>query len=256
MTHDQPIGDSGDAFKRRRWDAWFSEENQSFHRKLIVQTPEQLAWQGDRGSLIYNNNHANILAMAQRAMAREYKGEHRNSVTDFSGWIFKLDHISGAASMSNGKIGERLVQREKRRYGDPYSFDSDWELIFSDDFSEQQEAQKCSLLTINGNPLYGKPDYVLFNKKMETALIVEVKTSEAYLPPDSWPNVRAQLWAYGHLDFVIERATHIVLIAEVWVCVDEHTVGRRRTYRWDMSDTQFCKDNKELFDCYQQHASR
>lgn len=251
------ISNNEDSFKRRRWDEWFREENQSPHRTLIVQTPEERKWQGERGPRFYNNNHANTLARAQLVVAREYRGKHRNRVTDFSSWIFKLDHISVAANMTDGKIGERLVQSEKkRRYGDPYSFDSDWELIFSDDFSEQQEGQKCSLLTINANPLYGKPDYVFFNKKMETALIVEVKTSAAYLPPDSWPNVRAQLWAYGHLDFVIERAKHIILIAEVWVCADEHTVGRRRTYRWDMSEAQFCKDNKELFDCYQQYASR
>lgn len=255
--HRLEIKNGGDAFKKRRWDAWFSEGNKSLQRKLIVQTPEELAWQGDGVPRTYNNNRANILAMAQRVMMREYQGLHRNSVTDFSGWIFRLEHASSVAGMSDGKVGEQLVQKAKKnRFVAPCSFDSDWDQIYFDNFAEPQQGQKISLLTIGGNPLYGKPDYVFFNKKSETALIVEIKTSDAYLPPDSWPNVRAQLWAYGHLDFVIEKAKHIILIGEVWTRIDERTVGRRRTYRWEMSDAEFCRENEELFDCYQQHASR
>lgn len=250
------ISKGNHATQRKRWDAWFSEENQSAHRKLIVPNPEGGEWQRGDGTRIHNNGHANLLAKAQRAMVREFEGQHRNNVTDFSGWIFELDHRSGEASMSDGKVGERLVQKTKQRFTSPYIFNTDWDLISLDNLTDQQKGQPISLLTVNDRPLCGKPDYVFYNKKTETVLIVEVKTSSAKLPPDSWPNLRAQLWAYAHLDFVIERAKHVILIGEVWVRVGEHKVRLSRTYQWDMSDTQFCKENEDLFACYQQYASR
>lgn len=102
--------------------------------------------------------------------------------------------------------------------------------------------------------MYGAPDYVFINKKTETALIVEVKVSSAELPSDGWPNLRAQLWAYGYID-VIQQVKNIILIGEVWVRIDGNTVRRRRTYRWSLDDPQFCKENEQLFALYQQYAS-
>lgn len=244
----------------KRWAGWFDETNsESSRRKIIIPFEEQ--WLYDSDFRIENNGHTHILDKAKRNCSLEYQGEQRNRVTDFSGWIFSLDHpIKNAhrqiESMNIGKIGEKHVQFAKRLRVSPVICDSNWSPLFIDDFTDSQEPLKCSTLLVNNAPIYGRPDYVYFNEKTRTALIVEVKTSSASnLPSDSWPNLRSQLWAYGNLDLFKEVAQEIILIGEIWMDMGGGRYGRRKTYRWDHSNINFRKENQELFECYQEYAS-
>lgn len=239
---------------RKRWNHWFNEENKETSRRLTVIDPKNL-WLHDSDVKIVNNGHEVILAKAKRAALLEYKGERRDRITDFTGWLFRLDHPSNKNSMIDGKIGERYVRYVRRLRRTPQIYDSNWALLFADDFTDTQESLICTLLLVNGAPIYGKPDYVYFNESTKTALIVEVKTSSAYLPADSWPNLRAQLWAYAHLDLIVNKAQHIILIGEVWTDCGDNRYRLRRTYHWEHSSADFYKENEALFECFQKHAS-
>lgn len=247
-----------------RWDPWFSEENMSHRRRKITYDKEQYdSWLGDTSHLPthYNNGHAALLQKAKRATQRDFKGNSRNAVTDFTSWIFELEHKPSVAAKTSGIIGESMVQKWKRILARGKMYDTGWTLIFWDNPEEEnRQGLKISAQKVNGTPMFGRPDYVLFNAVLETALIVEVKHSLATPPIDGWPNLRAQLWAYGQLDFIVERKPkNVILIGEVWnVHMNDGFLGidLRKTYRWDMSDIQFCRENEELFACYQQHASR
>lgn len=217
---------------RRRWAACFQ------HQDHFLQP--------------YRYDFGSVLKRAQRQGVNKRKNQPQNRVTDFFGWIFQLIYgVSDSANLREGKLVERIVQKIKIPLT---SNDSDWEWFYGDPLSAKPEPLKISLLTVKDSPMYGAPDYVFINKKTETALIVEVKVSSAELPSDGWPNLRAQLWAYGYID-AIQHVKNIILIGEVWVRIDGNMVRRRRTYRWSLDDPQFCKENEQLFALYQQYAS-
>lgn len=244
-------------YLERRRDAWFSAANGAINRKSI--TPG--AWEAPfdcNESVILDNQRARTLSLAKSAMTREFTGRNPNDVTSFTGWIFDLEYRSSISSKQAGKDGERLVQNHKRKYPKALLPGAAWEPLFVDDLTGQQSGLKISLLTVNEAPLYGKPDYVFFNADEKAAIIVEVKTShqiQCSAPADGWPNLRAQLWAYAHLDLVVERAEKIILIGEIWAPLSANQVARIKTYRWELPDAQFSKENEALFSCYQQYAS-
>lgn len=245
-----------------RWNPWFSEENMSHERrKFISKNKYNLksddSWLGDtfRFPRLRDNGHGELLLDAKRAMERDFKGHTRNNVTDFTSWIFELEHKPRDAAKKSGRQGESIVQKWKRALSGSKIYDTGWTRIFFDNLDGKQEGLKISALKVNDAPMFGLPDYVLFNAALETVLIVEVKTSWKELPIDGWPNLRAQLWAYAHLDFIVEKKPkNVILIGEVWI-FDEKRPYLQKTYRWDMSDIRFCEENEELFACYQQYAS-
>jgi hypothetical protein len=237
-----------------RWKNWFSEECKEASRRLVEATEkEQRAFGTD--VLIRPNGFEPLLRKAQRAADDPCLLKSTNRITDFSSWIFRLNHPERRSSMEFGKVGETFVQRAKAARIPGKIYDPNWKLLFVDDFSEHVEPLVCNSLQINGRPLYGRPDYVFFNASSETALIIEVKTSWRDLPADGWANLRAQLWGYGQLDLVLECAKQIVLIGEVWSEVGPGHYKLRQTYRWDLWHDDFYKDNLALFECYQRFTS-
>ena len=243
-------------FDRRRWQAWFNAEN-SRQRRLEAQVANVDPGEclGITPQMLSANTNQRLLALAKLASQREPKGRHRNRVSDFTDWIFQLEHASTRYGKEAGAIGERAVQKQRKRYPSPKIFDTDWALWFEDDLTDAGDAFEISSMRVNGSSMYGKPDYVFMNKKTLTALIVEVKTSDAETPADGWPNLRAQLWAYGQIDAICAEAVNIILIGEIWTS-NNGVVGRRKTYSWDMSDGHFFRENEALFQCYQQYASK
>ena len=80
-----------------------------------------------------------------------------------------------------------------------------------------------SSLQVNGKALRASPDLV-FREEVPTGnqlsgreriIIVEIKCTNATVPPRLWPNVRVQLWAYSKIDDFIDAA-EIILVGEVW----------------------------------------
>jgi hypothetical protein len=188
-----------------------------------------------------------------------------NRVTDFSSWIFEAMHgPSSAESLAAGKRGERAVAEFKRRLFREWPLAkayADWELIACDPLFDEPVPLRISQLRVNNSPLYGMPDYAFLNKRTATVLVIEIKTRKLPLgwtlesePSDGWPNLRAQLWAYGHIDEFRDIATTILLVGEIW---RESYDGSRRTYeplntyRWNLRDEHFYSQNQELFEIYQ-----
>ena len=246
----------GQDFDRRRWQAWFDVKNTWLNRleaEALARDPGKCFQITPQ--LLSENASRQLLAIASHSLQRDRKSNHRNRVSDFADWVFRLEHTSTKQGKAAGIVGEREVQKQRNRYGKPMAFDTDWQLWFEDDFAAEGGYFEITSLRVNGSPMFGKPDYVFINKKTRTALIVEVKTSDAKLLPDGWPNMRAQLWAYAQIDALRAEAMNVILIGEVWTLNNER-VGRRKTYSWKMSDSRFRQENEALFQRYQQCATR
>lgn len=243
-------------FHRRRWQAWFDLDNAWQHRLeafVIATDPENVF--GSTPAALSDANNRHLLAIARHASLRESKLQHPNRVSTFTNWIYQLEHASTMKAKHAGIVGEREVKNRRRNYPRPKSFDTDWELWSEDDFTDESESFEISSLKIGGSSMFGKPDYVFMNRKTQTAIIVEVKTSDAEAPADGWTNLRAQLWAYAQIDAICAEAVNVILVGEIWTANMER-VGRRKTYTWNMSDSRFCIANEALFDCYRRHVSQ
>lgn len=96
-----------------------------------------------------------------------------------------------------------------------------------------------------------KPDLVFVQPESKRLLIVELKThTKRETPSDGWANLRAQLWAYAHIDD-FRAAPALDLAAEVWHYWKEHSFYTCvRRYRWNVHDMQFAQPCEELFDLY------
>lgn len=217
-------------FNKQRWDCYVGATAQ------------------DASLVPYRFPHSELVKMARRPRLNPRKGSPQNRVSDFTGWIY--DVIYGCQLspelLMEGKSRERHVATIKRR--SPLRSHPDWESIYCDPLDDKPEALEISLLTVNASPLYGAPDYVFRDKATGTIMIVEIKTSDRELPSDGWPNLRAQLWAYGHIDRFFNSTKDIVLIGEIW---GRTPISLRQTLRWHLSDPNFCEENEELFEIYQ-----
>ena len=76
-------------------------------------------------------------------------------------------------------------------------------------------------------------------------VIIERKSTTREIPSDGWPDLRAQLWTYGHIDEFVD-AKKISLVGEVW-WVNMGIPLIKRTLRWDRKDAVFNIQNRELF---------
>lgn len=208
----------------------------------------------------YRIDHGIFLKKISQSQLNPRKHRRQNRVTDFTNWIYEVIHgPSDPAKQAAGKAAEREIAKARIKRGVPLSdCYSDWQLIDKDPLNEKPEAREISLLKVGNDSLYGAPDYAFYNPKEHAIIIVEIKFTftNRPLPSDGWPNLRAQLWAYGCIDSYIKRARNIVLIGEIWG--EAYNKESRKegysilhTYRWNMSDAEFCKHNEELFASYQ-----
>ena len=170
-------------------------------------------------------------------------------VTDFTKWVMSL--YSGTlnpAALVRGKHIEQIVaKRSVARLAKP-SKHPDWELFYRDPLECAPIPLKISGLTLNGKSLWGAPDLVYRHKKTGELLIVERKASDKPIPVNGWPDLRAQLWAYSHIDN-FKSAPIISLIGEIWDIV-EGRLKRRAVLRWSSADKEFDAENLELFLLY------
>lgn len=168
-----------------------------------------------------------------------------NRVTDFTSWIYSLYLMrADPKALSTGKTVERQVAA--RLSSVPESMD--WDLIYEDPLDQPPRALRISQLLVEGKPLWGAPDIVFRNKSNGTITIVERKASNREIPTDGWPNLRAQLWAYAHIDDWVSTG-NINLIGEIWG-FQGNKVYLRKILRWDSSDESFNTPNAELFKLY------
>lgn len=246
---------------KKRWESWFAIENQT-EARIGKKTHANRV----NSSFTFDYQLRIVVYQAKGALYRKnmsggnadmLSGKPRKNVSTFTDWIFNLQHISNARSQSAGKVGELLVQNAKLKYPKPRIEPAKWVPLFIDDLTGKRRGEKISSLTLNGAPMVGKPDYVFLNRQERIAIVVEIKTSNANLDlePDGWPNLRAQLWAYAHLDIVVEVADKVILIGEIWGKNVDGDVALRRTYRWDFPNELFESPNRQLFEYYKAYAS-
>ena len=172
--------------------------------------------------------------------------EKGSRVTDFTGWIYSL--YQGKAdpqALRNGKAVERKVAAKLSSVPK----NPDWELLYADPLENLPEPWRISALQVNGKPIWGAPDLIFRRKYDGAVLIVERKASNRDIPCDGWPNLRAQLWSYAHIDDLVD-ASEIILVGEVWG-FDRNRTFLRKVLRWDIKDHNFYGPNAELFEKYQ-----
>lgn len=240
----------------------FAAENEANHAKKWSQLDEK-RWKSylcetpsNPKLEPYRYSHQDVVRRVSKHQLDHTKNHPQNRVTDFTNWIFEAIYgRSDATSKQNGKDGEREVARIKRLLR-PSHVHSDWQLIDRDPLQGTPKSREISLLKVGNDSLFGAPDYVFHSRTEDTILIIEVKVSNHAFPSDGWPNLRAQLWAYGNIDDYINRAKKIALIGEIWrkrfdIAVGEQTFYLGATYRREMSDTEFCSQNEEIFEIYQ-----
>jgi hypothetical protein len=170
-----------------------------------------------------------------------------HTVAAFTDWIFRLYKPQREyEALMRGARFEREVALRRVKYPQH----SGWKLIYDGMNGSNEAALPISQLTVNGSPIYGKPDLIFREKRTGRILITEIKVSECDVPTDGWPNLQAQLWAYSKLDELAD-ASEILLAGEVWSY--KFGVRRRATVRYDVGDHCFQLQNQQLFDIYSQN---
>lgn len=202
---------------------------------------------GPDGLKCYRYNHSQIADIARRPGRKRIGG---NRVTDFTGWIYSL--YLPPPKRTTLDIGKRVEREIAKNFG-PTPEHGGWKLIFQDPLIEKAEPFKISTLQVNGQALWGIPDLVFRERKTGRVLIIERKATNASIPADGWPNLRAQLWAYGHVDDWV-AAPEVLLAGEIWG-FGRSGVSIRHSFCWRLADKRFCAENQELFDIYSSATS-
>lgn len=195
--------------------------------------------------------------VATTSVKRPSDKKHRsrsNTVSAFSDWVLRLYVLkrSNAALMS-GIEGERSVvahrlRMQKAKQEIPRWEYEGWKLVHDGVRGASAGGFLIPSLEVDGAPMIGIPDLVFRERKTGRVLIVEIKVSEAALPSDGWPNLRAQLWAYSRIE-KWSTAPEILLAGEVWSPAYAGLL-RRRTYQWRANDEELQAESKALFEAY------
>jgi hypothetical protein len=241
----------------------FSAEDKKAYIALLYGQPDEWTWKRNLQSAASNIRRWKLLLNEEAALGQQYRVRHKKlldlatlyppklvgqTVTDFTDWIFRL-YIPEReySSLLRGQSLEREIA--VRRI--PIPSHSGWKPIFDGTGNSNSSALPISELAINGIPLRGKPDLVFCEKATKRILIVELKTSEAEIPSNGWPNMSAQLWAYSKID-KWRDAKEILLVGEVWGF--RNGLRLRKVLHWNNRDQTLERENAELFDCYRTYC--
>ena len=210
--------------------------------------------------------------LTHRAQVRP-PSNYAPTVSHFTSWIYSLYGVKRKPSnLLQGLAAEAVILKERV----PKPSHEDWELIhngmslgqIAQDFPESSQLSdrdhfdatpvfQISTLPICGSPLRANPDLVFRERSphesanptgRERIVIVEIKCSTAPIPPDLWPNVRAQLWAYAKIDDFV-NASEVILVGEVWQIL-RGSCGLRRSVVWHRDDALLEQECSALFEAY------
>ena len=200
------------------------------------------------------NRLASLARLRARSLAGTESATRASTVSAFSDWVIRLyvPERSNAALIV-GLEGERAVvvhrlriQRAKREV--PRWEHHCWKLVHDGVRGAFEGGFSIPSLEVRGVMMTGVPDLVFREHKTGRILIVELKVSQAMLPSDGWPNLRAQLWAYSRIE-KWSAAPEMLLAGEVW-SPESAGLQRRRTYQWRASDADLQAESRELFEAY------
>lgn len=172
------------------------------------------------------------------------------TVASLTDWIYRL-------YVEKPEIEKlRLLQRLERQVVAkriPVPAHSRWKCIHNGTDEGNGKVLPISVLRVRGEAMRGKPDLVFREKESGCLLIVEIKISDAYVPSDGWPNLRAQLWAYSKIDHDYWRdAPEIFLAGEIWA--RSVRLRRTRTLYWKAPDPTLDSQCMELFEIFKNHV--
>ncbi len=192
-----------------------------------------------------------VAGLQKRASYRRKPEITTYTVTAYTSWIYSL-YLSKATpeQLQKGKQGEQEIARHLPAFNL-----NGFKLIYKDPLEEKPKPLKIAVLQCGKQPLWGVPDLVYEDTESGTLYIIERKTVgvktliHSGLPSDGWPNLRAQLWAYSHID-VFQSYDNIVLIGEAWIATGRQLPKRVAVWRWSKSDKQFDQENLALFKAY------
>ena len=210
--------------------------------------------------LPYRKTTDNILSASGRVPA----AQNKPNVSSFSGWVFSTYAANKLSPLeldqrtedefqidaARKSVREASRKQELNKLCENYIEEVEpagWRVIYKHFGSYEADALKISALELkDGSCMFGKPDLVFYHKKTKKFLIVEIKSTNAPVPSDGWPNLRAQLWAYSKADY-FKEGSEIMLRAEVY---------NRRNFRsapvklaFD-NDQVFHDENSKLFSRY------
>lgn len=152
----------------------------------------------------------------------------------YSLYIAKVDR----RRLEDGKRAERKMPDYWEAKGRAAESHTNWSLLYKD--GDNKESLRISRLAIGNQILWGRPDLVFINEKSNELMIVERKCAgdRIDIPDDGWPNLRAQLWAYSHIDS-FRKYSKIHLVGEIWKkeqLVGDFPIGIPKTIRFDINN--------------------
>jgi len=181
----------------------------------------------------------------------------RPRVSDFSNWVLRHYNLGTIqSSLRKGIEGETSVERHreflhKLDLGFPASSESSWKLIHNGIAHKESKPFRISRLKLDGNALTAVPDLVFQEMRTGKIAIVEIKVSHKPVWANGWPNLRAQLWAYSHIDDWAD-APEIILAGEVWSppILPIFSPTWKITHRWNSRDESLNNECELLFRTY------
>lgn len=201
----------------------------------------------------YSIPTSSLMLFAQSGDARFIPSENISAVTHYTRWVRYLYMwlTDNRKAQKMGKLTEQSINRQRRRKHAPVT--GTWELIHNGvavGHDDGVVTYEISSLSIRGRPLLASPDYVLREKGSGKILIVEVKSTQGHvIPPDGWPDMRAQLWAYGQID-AWKNAPEITLASEIWEGLYDDTTRLRQIVSWKNGEQPFEDENRKLFETF------
>ncbi|MDT3680809.1 MAG: hypothetical protein ROZ64_18500 [Burkholderiaceae bacterium] len=181
-----------------------------------------------------------------------------NTVAAFSDWIIRLYVPQRrTAALISGLEGENAVLEhrlrvQKAKLEVPRWEHQGWKLVHDGIRGVFEGGLAISSLKVGEASMVGVPDLVFRERKTGRVLIVELKVSDAILPSNGWPNLRAQLWAYSRIE-AWSAAPEVLLAGEVWSS-ERAGLQRRATYHWRATDAALQSESRELFEAYGGHV--
>lgn len=240
----------------------WSPDERTLYLELLQGPSDDAAWKDDLRSVKAHGKRWNAFLNDAASMRHPFKWRHaevarrarrsppidvKPTVTGFTDWIFGLYESKRDAR----KLEQhRQLEREVIANRIPVPEHSRWKLDYDGTSRSKREPLSIPRLLVNGQAIRGKPDLVFREKKNDRVVIVEIKISNAFIPSDGWPNLRAQLWAYSK---AYEGTSEILLVGEIWA--KEARLRRRRTLVWNASDNTLDRQCSELFEIYRTHAA-
>lgn len=242
----------------------FSAKEKRIFIELLHGDSDNAGWRDKLRSTEANRKRWNAFFAKPASMVQPYKWRHqlilhqarrrpptttKSTVTGFTDWIFGL--YESKQNILKLEIGRRL-EREIVAKRIPLPEHSRWKVDYNGTAASKAKSLPISALQVNGAGLRGKPDLVFREKHTGRVIILEIKVSDAPIPSDGWPNLRAQLWAYSKADRWND-APSVMLVGEIWA--KSGRLRCRDAIHWDGLDQTLDGQCAELFEVYRRHSA-